>query len=98
MAGEGIRMNLKRKNFRVPNRDIKVSISELLFINTKTFQRLNHIKQLGLAYLVYPFALHTRASHCLDCLDMAQSFMHACMGQKGSSTENSRVSQRKLQV
>jgi HD superfamily phosphohydrolase len=75
VAGESVRMNLKRKNFRVPNRDIKIRLSELLFINTKTFQRLNHIKQLGLAYLVYPFALHTRASHCLDCLDMAQSFI-----------------------
>lgn len=65
----------KRKNFRVPNKDIKIALHELLLINNETFQRLNYIKQLGLAYLVYPFALHTRASHCLDCLDKAQMFI-----------------------
>jgi len=70
-----VRTNHIRKSVRVPNHDIKISISELLFINTKTFQRLNYIKQLGLAYFVYPFALHTRASHCLDCLHIAQKFV-----------------------
>lgn len=63
------------KNFRVPTHDIKVGISELLFINSRTFQRLNDIKQLGLAYFVYPFALHTRASHCMDSLHMAHKFI-----------------------
>ena len=66
---------MRMKNFRVPGHDIKVSLSELLFINTAIFQRLNNIKQLGLAYLVYPFALHTRASHCIDTLHMAQQFI-----------------------
>lgn len=65
----------KNKNFRVPCRDIKIKLHELLFINTYTFQRLYHIKQLGLAYLVYPSAVHTRAMHCLDCLDKAQRFI-----------------------
>jgi len=64
-----------QKNIRVPGHDIKVSIAELLLINTSTFQRLNYIKQLGLAHLVYPFALHTRASHCIDSLHMAQEFI-----------------------
>lgn len=68
---------MKRKNFRVPNRDIKIEGQELLFINTKCFQRLYNIKQLGLADRVYPFATHTRAAHCLDCLDMSQRFIDA---------------------
>jgi HD superfamily phosphohydrolase len=68
-------INKRMKNFRVPVRDIKVKLHELLFINTYTFQRLYNIKQLGLAYLVYPFAVHTRAMHCLDCLDKAQRFI-----------------------
>jgi len=68
---------MKRKNFRVPNRDIKIELRELLFINTKCFQRLYSIKQLGLADRVYPFATHTRGAHCLDCLDMAQRFVDA---------------------
>lgn len=68
---------MKRKNFRVPNRDIKIEGRELLFINTKCFQRLYSIKQLGLANRVYPFATHTRGAHCLDCLDMSQRFIDA---------------------
>lgn len=68
---------MKGKNFRVPNRDIKIKSSELLFINTEVFQRLYSIKQLGLADRVYPFATHTRAAHCLDCLDMSQRFINA---------------------
>lgn len=65
------------KNFRVPGKDIKVKPHELLVINTPTFQRLFNIKQLGLANLIYPFATHTRASHCLDSMDVAQKMVDA---------------------
>lgn len=68
---------MKRKNFRIPNRDVKIEGYELLFVNTKCFQRLYNIKQLGIADRVYPFATHTRAAHCLDCLDMSQRFIDA---------------------
>lgn len=75
MPGSGVRRT-GTKNVRVPGHDIKITLPELLFVNTIAFQRLNHIKQLGLAYFVYPFALHTRASHCLDCLHAAQEFIN----------------------
>ena len=65
------------KKFRVPGKDIRVRSQELLVINTPSFQRLFNIKQMGLANLVYPFATHTRAAHCLDCMDMAQRFLDA---------------------
>lgn len=77
---------MKRKNFRTPNRDIKVEGMELLFINTRCFQRLYTIKQLGLANLVYPFATHTRGAHCLDCLDMSQRFVDALTENVSHST------------
>lgn len=77
---------MRRKNFRVPNRDIKIESHELLFINTRCFQRLYEIKQLGLADRIYPFATHTRGAHCLDCLDMSQRFMNALIENIKSST------------
>jgi len=67
----------RKKNFRVPDKDIRIKLHELLFINTLCFQRLFSIKQLGLVERVYPFASQTRAAHSLDCLDMAQRFVDA---------------------
>lgn len=36
-------------------------------VDTNIFQRLRHIKQLGLVNLVFPTANHTRFSHCIGC-------------------------------
>lgn len=74
---KSINYKSKDKNIRVPNMDIKIRPHELLVINTPTFQRLFTIKQLGLAYLVYPYATHTRGAHSLDCVDMAQRIINS---------------------
>ncbi len=75
------------KRFRVPDKDIKIKPKELFVINTPTFRRLYDIKQLGLAYQVYPFATHTRAAHSLECLDMAQKIIDALLENEPSLKE-----------
>src|SRR5262245_46426297 len=40
-------------------------------IDNRYFQRLRHIKQLGLADLVFPTATHTRFSHCVGAAHIA---------------------------
>lgn len=37
------------------------------FIDSPHFQRLRHIKQLGMGDFIFPGAVHTRFNHCLGC-------------------------------
>lgn len=44
-------------------------------LSTPYFQRLNHIKQLGLSYFVFPGAVHTRFSHSLGVLHITEKLI-----------------------
>lgn len=41
------------------------------FIDSPNFQRLRHIKQLGLGDIIFPGAVHSRFNHCLGCCYVA---------------------------
>lgn len=45
---------------------------EVKLVDTTIFQRLRRIKQTSLAYIVYPGAMHTRFSHSLGSLYLAE--------------------------
>lgn len=60
------------KRFRVPDEDIAISDLEVEVIQTRQFQRLFDLQQLGLARLVYPAASHTRGAHSIQCLAEVQ--------------------------
>ncbi|ASJ00837.1 HD domain-containing protein [Thermococcus gorgonarius] len=51
---------------------MKISGVILDLVKTPEFQRLRNIKQLGLAYLVYPGANHTRFEHSLGAWNVAR--------------------------
>jgi HD superfamily phosphohydrolase len=62
--------------------NIRVDALALQLVDTPVFQRLRYVKQLGLAYLVYPGATHTRFEHALGTYHLARLTM-ALMDERG---------------
>ena len=50
---------------------IHMDTDEFDFIDLRQFQRLRHIHQMGLTYLVYPAATHRRFEHSLGVMELA---------------------------
>ncbi len=46
------------------------------FIDSPNFQRLRHIKQLGLGDFIFPGAVHSRFNHSLGCCYVASQIAH----------------------
>ena len=63
--------------------DIYLTKLEVAVIDSRPFQRLRRIRQLGNTHLVYPGAVHTRFSHCLGALKVAQTLLDIVWNQSG---------------
>lgn len=50
---------------------VRFGPDEEKIIGSRAFQRLRHIHQLALTYLVYPGATHRRFEHCLGVMEVA---------------------------
>ena len=74
--------------------NIRVDELTLRLIDTEIFQRLRYVRQLGLAYLVYPGATHTRFEHAVGTYHLARGTLVAMAereGLGGTDTEEQAV-------
>ena len=57
--------------------NIRVDDGAMRFVDTRAFQRLRYVRQLGLAFLVYPGATHSRFEHALGTYHLARATLDA---------------------
>ena len=50
---------------------IRLNSDERKVVDSEPFQRLRHVHQLAMTYLVYPGATHRRFEHSLGCMELA---------------------------
>jgi HD superfamily phosphohydrolase len=66
--------------------NIRLDSTTLRLVDSPVFQRLRYVRQLGLAYLVYPGATHTRFEHALGTYHLARTTL-ALLDDRGELRE-----------
>ena len=69
--------------------NIAVDPLAMRLIDTPAFQRLRYVRQLGLAFLVYPGATHSRFEHALGTYHLARRAL-SLLDERGVVTEDTR--------
>ena len=64
--------------------NIRVDELTLELVDTDVFQRLRYVRQLGLAFLVYPGATHSRFEHALGTYHLSRSTLALLCERAGS--------------
>src|SRR4029079_9654009 len=67
---------------------ILIENSELPIIDSRSFQRLRQIKQLGFAEISFPSATHNRYIHSLGAMHTATRAFDQIFGKAASSTHH----------
>ena len=62
--------------------NVRVDRLALRLVDTPVFQRLRYVRQLGLAFLVYPGATHSRFEHALGAYHLARTTL-GMLGERG---------------
>ncbi len=83
------RTNFPRVRFEIIRdplwNNIRVDALSMRLVDTPAFQRLRYVRQLGLAYLVYPGATHSRFEHALGTYHLARRTI-ALLEERGELT------------
>ena len=81
------------KTFRIAvSGDVLITELERKIIDTRDFQRLRCVRQLGTVNSVYPTALHTRFDHSIGTLAMAEKMVDAIASNTSSADEERSIS------
>ena len=70
-------MTRAKRIFDPIHRFIELDAGEVALLETPVMQRMRRLRQLGLAYLAYPSAEHSRFSHALGALAMGSRALDA---------------------
>lgn len=78
--------------------DVTLTRLETRLIDTRAFQRLHSIKQLGTSYMVYPSATHTRFEHSIGTLHEAATMAKRVSENPKSSEEQGLIPDEELRL